>query len=252
MGEEGCARTFRTFQISALGHRRAHESGMYGSVSTTASGGGRSSSRSSISNPHERSSRIMSPCPRWYSMASTTPFVVVPLEAMHPEVVAMELRVGGRFVVVRREAEHHEWGNRLEHEAPAGTQDPRGLGDPPIRVAPVRGPVLGDREVEALVGEGRSFGVRVHEREVQRELLLERPGGPELARRVVETDHACAAAHQPRGDEGGPAAEFDRSKPGDVGQHMDLGLEIPSPPDGFLRCPRFSSSFDPVRGIRIP
>ena len=50
--------------------------------------------------------------------------LVVPIEAMHPEVVAMELRVRGRLVVICREAEHHERRARLEHEAAAGTQDP--------------------------------------------------------------------------------------------------------------------------------
>jgi hypothetical protein len=34
--------------------------------------------------------------------------LVVPVEAMHPEIVAMELRVSGRLIVFCRVAEHHE------------------------------------------------------------------------------------------------------------------------------------------------
>src|SRR6266545_7032366 len=97
----------------------------------------------------------------------------VPLDSVHAEVAAMELRVGGRIVVVCRIAEHHEGRAHLEHEASTGAQDPRGFRDPPVWVAPDRGAVLRDREVEALVGERRMLGVRVHEREGETELSLE-------------------------------------------------------------------------------
>jgi hypothetical protein len=148
--------------------------------------------------------------------------LVAPLEAVHAEVVAMELRVSGRFVIIRRVAQHHEGRARLEHEASARTQDPRGLRDPSVRVAPDRGPVHGDREVEAPVDERRMFGVCVHEREAKTKLVLKHPGRRKLPRRVVETDHLCAQAHQPRRDVGRPAAELDRVEPRNVWQQMEL------------------------------
>jgi hypothetical protein len=46
------------------------------------------------------------------------------------------------------------------------------LGDPSIRIAECRSPVLRDREVETAIGEWRSLSIRVDEWESQVELLL--------------------------------------------------------------------------------
>src|SRR6266511_2433418 len=55
------------------------------------------------------------------------------------------------------------------------TSSPSAPSKPPrsATVAPDRGAVLRDREVEALVGERRMLGVRVHERKGETELSLE-------------------------------------------------------------------------------
>jgi hypothetical protein len=98
------------------------------------------------------------------------PVFVVPLGPVHPEGVAVEFELGRRAVVVLRVAEQHERMAAQEDEPAARPQHPSRLRDPRVRVAPDRGTVLGEREVEALVAERRPLAVAVDEREPQVEL----------------------------------------------------------------------------------
>ena len=141
-------------------------------------------------SPHDRSRRIMSPCPSGFGWREAPFYRATRSDNCRRSRNGAACR---RPYVVCWVAEHHAGEPVSNTRRPPG-RNAGGLGDPPVRVAPDRGPVLADREVEALVGERRTLGVCVHEREVQPELLLERPGRRELARRVVETDHACAGA----------------------------------------------------------
>ena len=75
-----------------------------------------------------------------------------------------------------------------EDQSPTRPEQSSRLGDPAVRVAPDRSAVLREGEVEARVAERRPFGVGMHEREPQVELLLEHPGCRELPARVVEPD----------------------------------------------------------------
>jgi hypothetical protein len=98
---------------------------------------------------------------------------------VHAEQRSQQLVRGGLVVVIRA-AHDQQRGVDEEHEPPARTQQPERLRDPLVRVAPDAGAVLGDREVEARVGQGHLLGVAVKERELDAELLLEAAGAVEL------------------------------------------------------------------------
>ena len=93
------------------------------------------------------------------------PVLVVPLCAVHPEEVAVELELGWGFIVVLRVAEQQQRVAPEEDEPTARSEQPGRLRDPAVRIAPDGGAILGEGEVEALVPERRTLGVRVHERE---------------------------------------------------------------------------------------
>lgn len=86
---------------------------------------------------------------------------------------------------------------------------PRRLGDPRIGIAPDAGAVLGDREVEADVGQRHFLGVAVQERVLETVLGLQVPRRRQLPFAVVDPDRLGAAPRQPGGDVAGAAAELD-------------------------------------------
>jgi hypothetical protein len=139
-----------------------------------------------------------------------------PLEAMHPEVVAMKRRVGRRVDIVTRVTKLHERRASLEHQSATRSKDPGRLRDPPVRIAPRGSPVLRDREVEGGISERRSLAVSVDQREPQIELLLEKSRRAELIPRVVEGDYAAAAAREPCGNIGSATPDLDRVEARDI------------------------------------
>ena len=155
-------------------------------------GPGRSSRRSSTSKPQRRSSRIMSPWPRWNSTESSSGHSnrCMPKYGRSSRSVAGRPSSSGMVSISSTRVDQ-------EDQLPAGTQQPRRLGDPGVRVAPDAGAVLADRQVEAGVGERRPLGVGVDQREPQPEPLLQLAGGRQLGRR------SCPG--RPAGRRGAPA-----------------------------------------------
>ena len=98
-----------------------------------------------------------------------------------------------------------------EDQPAAGPQQPRGLGDPRVRVAPDARAVLGDGEVEARVRERHVLGVAVHERELEPELAPAGAGRSRAAPRElsIPTGRAPRRASQAE-TYAGAAAELDR------------------------------------------
>ena len=82
--------------------------------------------------------------------------------------------------------------------SPPGPQQPRRLRDPAVGVAPDRGAVLRDGEVEARVRQRHVLGARLDQRELEPELLLHRAGGLELGRRDVDADRPARRAARAR------------------------------------------------------
>src|SRR6266851_1504726 len=108
---------------------------------------------------------------------------------MQPEVVSDQTVRGGIFAI--RGAESEEGAVLQEDQIAAGAQEPGGLGDPAVGIAPYARAVLGEGEIEA-----------------EAVLSLEPAGCLELLGRVVDTHHACAPPREPGRPVGGAAAEL--------------------------------------------
>ena len=111
------------------------------------SGSGRSSMRSSISNPLARSRRIQSPWPRWNSTEGSSGHSkrCMPKWARRSSAVAGTSSSSGT----------HSMSSELlprKISAAAGPQQPRRLRDPSVGVGPDGGAVLADGQVEAGIG----------------------------------------------------------------------------------------------------
>ena len=110
----------------------------------------------------------------------------------------------------------------------ADAQEPRRLGKPLRRVAPDRGAVLRDREVERIARQARLLGVRLHELEPEAELGIHAPRRIELRRSHVDADDPPRAALlQPGAEVGRAAAELDDVFARDVGQRVDVATRVP-------------------------
>src|SRR5436309_14058855 len=125
------------------------------------------------------------------------PLGAFPLEAMHAEVGAQQPLLGRQFLV--RGAEDHERPVRQADQVTPGTEQARGLGNPPVGVGPERGAVLGDGEVEAFVGKRDRLSARFDQRELEATLVLHAARGLELCRCDVDADRARTAPREPRG-----------------------------------------------------
>ena len=142
-----------------------------------------------------------------------------------------------RALVLGR-AEDREHGVAHEDEPPVRAQQPRRLRNPAVGIAPDRGAVLGEREVEARVRQRRLLRVRLDEREVEPVLRLHRPRDLELARRQVDGHRPRPEPGEPRRPVCGAAAELDDVHPGHVRQRAQLGLgHGPQPPRRLLPRP---------------
>src|SRR3954469_17151531 len=162
--------------------------------------------------------------------------LVVPLDAAEAELRPHQ--PVGRDQRARRGAHEQQRGVGEEDEPPARPQQPRGLGDPALRLAPQAGAVLGEGEVEARVGERDRLGVALDERELEAVLGLHGTCGGELLGRLVNADRPRAAAGKPGGEVGGAAAELDGVEPVHVRERADVGLgDLPDAPVGLLCGP---------------
>jgi hypothetical protein len=85
---------------------------------------------------------------------------------VHAEIWTQE-PVTGRRIGIIREREHGDHAVGEEDELPGRAQQPSRLGNPPVRVTPDAGAVLGDRQIKAPVGGGNLLGVTVPKRELQ-------------------------------------------------------------------------------------
>ena len=123
----------------------------------------------------------------------------------------------------------------MEHQPPAGSQQPGGLGYPAGRVAPQAGAAFGDGQVEAARGQRDIGGVSLDERESDAEPALAAPGGLELGPGHVHPGRAGAAAGQPGGEVRRPAAELDGIQAADITKHAELC-------SGTLKMPQVMSA----------
>ena len=211
------------------------------------------SMRSSISNPFERKQPDHLAGGQAELDAVDDTVLVVPLGPVHPEEVTGEREPRRRYVVVLRVAEQQQRMPSEEDQPPARPEQPSRLGDPAVRVAPDRRAVLREGEVEALVAERRPFGVGMHEREPQVELLLEHPSRRELPARVVEPDRPSPAPGEPRRPVGGAAPELDHVEPVDVGEHAEVGFgHAPGAPGDLVARPGLVAGLDPVVRVGVP
>ncbi len=157
---------------------------------------------------------------------------------MHPEVWTQQPVSRGDVHFVRG-AEHQQSPVDEEHEPAARSHQPRCLGDPEIRVAPDARAVLGDDEVEAVIGKRRLLRVAMQERKLESELPLQASGRIQLGLGVVDPDRPSAAPCQPGRHIRGATAKLDHILPGDVvGEHPHLRQgHAPHPPRWLLTGP---------------
>ena len=173
-----------------------------------------------------------------------------PLEAVHPALRPLEAR---RHLAFVRHAQHRERRVAEEYKLPASSQQPRGFGDPLVRIAPDRRAVLGDREIERPAGQRDRLGVRFDELDVEGGPLVHTPRGRELRRSDVDADAPAGAAPlQPRGDVRGATAELDDVLAADVREDLELALRrVPDAPRDLGLVPGVFSSSVGVVGVRL-
>ena len=143
-----------------------------------------------------------------------------------------------------RRGEHEQRRVAEEDQLPVGTEQPSGLRDPSIRVAPDRRAVFADRQIEARIGEWHGLCAGLDQREVQIVLVLERTRGGELVLGDVDADRPSASSGKPRRHVRRATSELDDVETVDVRQEVHLGLRnAPDAPRRLLR----PASTSPVR-----
>jgi hypothetical protein len=120
----------------------------------------------------------------------------------------MQRALAGRAVEWRRDDGHRVVAE--EHKRPAGAEQPVRLGQPEIRVAPDRGAVFGDGEIEGRVGQARGLRVAFEEGDVEPVFALQPPRGGQLFGRDVDPRHPRAPPRHPGRDIARAAAQLDR------------------------------------------
>src|SRR5262245_29270119 len=96
-----------------------------------------------------------------------------------------------------------------EHEPAAGSQQPRGLPDPPRRFAPWARAVLADDDVREAVAEGHALGVRLEQRERGPDRALAPTRSRQLRPTQIDGNHPRARAREPCRQVRGAAPELD-------------------------------------------
>ncbi len=223
----GTAHRLRATQISSAGHCRG-PLGRDEVVEARAAPhrrepGARSGPRSS--KPLPRSKRIQSPCARWNSTPTSSGHSNRYMPNCGRCRRSSTCPVSGR-------AENDERRVAQEDQPAAGTQQPRRLRHPEVRIGPDRGAVLRDGEVERRVRQRHPLAGCLDQREHDPRLLLHPPGRLELRGRRVDADRARAELGEPRREVRGPAAELDDVEPRNVAERAR------PPPPGCPTAPR--------------
>src|ERR1041385_2681063 len=118
-----------------------------------------------------------------------------PVEPVHAAPRPNELL---RNALLVRGAHLNDVGIAHEDELPTPTEQARRLWYPLERVAPDRGPVLGEGKVEAGVWQRHVLGIRLDELQPQPELLVHRARGLELRGGDVDAhDARCSVLLEP-------------------------------------------------------
>jgi hypothetical protein len=130
-----------------------------------------------------------------------------------------------------------------------------GFGNPDVRIAPDRRPVLADREVETAVGLVDDLGVAVDPLDVVEAVCSGEPtGGGQLRLGVVDGVHRRAPAPHPRADVAGSAAEFDRPQAAQiVVEEAEFVVgDAPDAPGGLVGRPCPLARLHPLRRHLVP
>ena len=135
-----------------------------------------------------------------------------PDEPVHPELRPLQLL--GDLTLVGR-AQDRQRRVDEEDEVAARPQQASGLGDPTLGLAPDRGAVLGERQVERRVWQGHVLGASLDERELDPKLLLALTCRRKLRRSDVDANRTRSAPRQPGREVRRPTAELDHVLTGD-------------------------------------
>ncbi len=148
-------------------------------------------------------------------------------------------------------AEHRERGVAQEHELAIRSKEARGLRDPFVWIAPDRGTVLRDRQIERRAGEIRGLRVPLDERQAELVFGVQPARRLELGRGDVDADDPSGATPlQPGRDVRGPAAKLDNILAANVGQDTELALgRVPDAPGDLLLVPGALGAPIRVRGV---
>ena len=174
-----------------------------------------------------RSTRSISPWGRWNS-------IEWPSSSSHSTRRSPNCGRARRSVAaarVGRRAQDQQRRVGEEHEPPARAQQPRGLRDPALRLAPQARAVLREREVEARVGQRDRLGVALDERELEAVLGLHARGRWRAARATGR----CRPAAR-RGGRARPRSRRCRSRARSCRARRRRAARRPRPP-GCSRCP---------------
>src|SRR5215207_4355862 len=98
--------------------------------------------------------------------------VVGPLEPVHSEIRSLQT-LSGRCLCtgIQWRSDHQKNTVDEEDQVPAGSQEASRLRNPAVGVAPDRGAILADDQIEAGVREPGLLGIPEVEREIESELL---------------------------------------------------------------------------------
>ena len=171
--------------------------------------------------------------------------VALPLDAVHAELVAEELPADHLVRVVRC-AEIEQRRVRQKDEPSPGPEQPRGLGDPLVRVGPQRRTVLGDRKIEGRIRQRHRFARSLHQRELASGLLHHAARGRELRRRRVDAGHPSSAPGEPGAEVRRAATELDHVESVHLGEGADLSSGIENTPQRIPSCSHARRAFGSV------
>ena len=202
---------------------------------------GRSSIRSSTTNPCSRNNAIQEPYGSWNSTGSSCRLehVQVPVVARQPL---------ARMLVRQGPHEIEDRGVHRERQQALRAQQPRRFRNGPVGVREGHRAVVAEDDVERGVRERRRLCARVHQRELDTRLSHQRARVLELGRGVVEPGHARAQRMQRDRPLRGAAAELEHVLAAHVPEDPQLGLrQLPDTPGSAAR----GRQLRPVLGLVV-
>jgi hypothetical protein len=148
---------------------------------------------------------------------------VRPLDPVQPALRPLQ----GLVDPVEPHAENRERRVAEKDQPSAGAEESCRLRDPAEGISPDRGAVFRDDKVEGRVGQRYRFADRLHEREVEPELLLHLASRRELCRSRVDADRSCATLREPGRNVRRAAAEIEDVEAGYVAKNLQPLLGVP-------------------------